>query len=513
MDTRCGECGARVFDGADWCSQCFAPVQAAPVPTTRPTADTVLGNRGRFGVVEPSPQPVVAGVAAGPSGPAPVPAPAWLPPTPPATSPPPRPTWPPAAPVWPPTGPSGPTLPAPGQAASPESRSVFLTAAGVIVLGALMALATYAWGRSSGAAPTTIIRNSLIAELGFYGLVAAIAVYRAQRVSFRPVWTEGNPADSLVYGALLGLSVGFGLLLLGTLVSGRLTADAGITLIVSDKTPVRIAAAFLLACACAPWVEELLFRGLVAESLRPQGRTTAVRVSAVLFAAWHPQALFPLLDMFLGGSSAGGQAHGSPIPFLYYVGMGAVFARLYLRRGLKASIAAHTAFNGVIVLAAVVSVSGIAHLVGGHGVQALVPGNWSEVKTAPDAAGGVGQVDLDVRGPSTAEVLVVHEQVPAALAGRATPEATVQALMDKLGQNPAVPGIGSLTQPVRQVDYPMGEAVRADAELHHEKVVIVWVPLSTAVWEVVAHTGGSSQAERDIESILQHLTLPSEPGA
>jgi membrane protease YdiL (CAAX protease family) len=375
-----------------------------------------------------------------------------------------------------------------------------------------MALATYAWGRSSGAAPTTIIRNSLIAELCFYGLVAAVAVYRAQRVSFRPVWTDGNPADSLVYGALLGLSVGFGLLLLGTLLSGHLTADAGITLIVSDKTPVRIVAAFLLACVCAPWVEELLFRGLVAESLRPQGRSTAVRVSAVLFAAWHPQALFPLLDMFLGGGSAG-QAHGSPLPFLYYVGMGAVFARLYLRRGLKASIAAHTAFNGVIVLAAVVSVSGIAHIVGSHGVQARVPGNWSEVKTTPDAAGSVGQVDLDVRGPSTAEVLVMHEDIPVSLATRTTPDAAVRVLMDKLGQNPVVPGVGSLTRPVRQVDYPMGEAVRADTELRHEKVVIVWVPSSTAIWEVIAHTGGSSQAERDIEDILQHVTLPAGPAA
>jgi hypothetical protein len=285
--------------------------------------------------------------------------------------------------------------------------------------------------------------------------------------------------------------VALGLLGLTQLATGRLTADPGITTIVSERTPIRIAAAFLLACVAAPWVEELLFRGLLAESLRGRGVKAAAATSGVFFALWHPQALYPILDTLLGNGHGSGTGMGT---FFYYVGMGVLFARLYFKRGLKSTIAAHTAFNGVIVLSALVSVSGVAHLVTGNGVTARVPGTWS--------AAAVPNADLHVTGPSGAELVILHHDMPPGVvidAGMAA-EALNQAARD--------PRLQVAANSTRQVDYPMGRAVRLEAKSEGHAVVLVTVPKGAVLWEIVVATGGSDHANRDFEDILQHIQLP-----
>jgi membrane protease YdiL (CAAX protease family) len=563
MELRCNACGARVFEGADWCTQCYAPapdpatvapaaVPPVPAPPPPPPTPVPIGAAARAAGVAghvgaPSPLPgglAYRGGVTPPPGPAsPTPAahapPAWPPPpapqAPPAWPPPPAPqappAWPPpvppAAPAWPPTtapsaawsaaAPAAPNAwapPRPGEwngpfppvtAEEPTDRSVLITAIVVIAVGAASTLGTYIWGRTSGAAPTTIIRDSLLLDVAFYVLVALVALRRAQRVEFRPVWTEGNATDSLVWGLFLGLGVGMGLLLLTTLANGgRLSSDQSVTLIVSDKSIWRIGLAVLVACIAAPWVEELLFRGLVAESLRPRGTRAAIQTSAVLFALWHPQALFPLLDVFLG--------HGSFLPFLYYVGMGSIFGKLYFKRGMKATIAAHTAFNGVLVLAAVVSVSGIAQNVGDHGVTTRIPGNWRQADTSavpvPSDTGRPGvlsdaQTDLALEGPSGAAVIVEHQDVLVALS--TTADGFDQSVIDR-SQNDT--SLGTPSSPAHEVVYPMGKGVRVDVVHNHVPVVYLFVPAGNRIWTVVGQSGGSTSAQKDIEDILMHLQLP-----
>jgi membrane protease YdiL (CAAX protease family) len=363
----------------------------------------------------------------------------------------------------------------------------------MVVLGALVTLGMYLWGRSTHAEPATLIRNGLLITFGFYVFVGAVVVARAQKVAFRPVWTEGDPTDSLLHGLLLGGGVGFGLLVLTNLASGRLTADPGITQLVSERTPVRILAAVLLACVAAPWVEELLFRGLLAESQRPKGVKAAALGSAVLFAAWHPQALYPLLDSIFSGFK-----HMTWAPFLYYIGMGTVFARLYFKRGLKSSIAAHTAFNGIIVLAAIVSVSGASHLVAARGVEATVPGTW-RLNTEPLPNPGI---DMVVDGPSGAQMVVLHLDIPPGVT------VTADTAAEKLAAGLDLPGVEVQPGTTRRVDYPMGQAVRLSAKAQGHAAEIIMVPKGGVVWEVLLATGGSKRASQEFDQIIQKVRLP-----
>src|SRR5436305_1518197 len=118
---------------------------------------------------------------------------------------------------------------------------------------------------------------------------------------------------------------------------------------VSEGSLVRVLLAFGVIAVAAPVVEELLFRGVVLESLRRRGAFFAVFVSSVLFALAH-----------LGG-------------LVYYTGCGVVLGVLYWRRGLWASISAHAAFNGSLVLLAVLVALGPSHLLSANGVSVQAP--------------------------------------------------------------------------------------------------------------------------------------------
>jgi membrane protease YdiL (CAAX protease family) len=450
--------------GADWCTACFSPV-TAKTPVTAKAPAPVL-------VTTPAPPRSAP-------GPAPQP-PAW---TPPAWEPP---AWTPPRTVTPAAPPAAAT--AVDHQRQRDAGSVYRMAMGIVALGAVIDLAVYLWARSGHVESVTFIRTSLMVTAAFYVVVAATAVHRARRISFRPVWSEGDSLEAVVYGLGCGSAVALGLLGLTQLATGRLSADPGITTIVSERTPIRIAAAFLLACVAAPWVEELLFRGLLAESLRGKGVKAAAATSGIFFALWHPQALYPILDAVLGH---GGGGMGT---FFYYVGMGVLFARLYFKRGLKSTIAAHTAFNAVIVLSALVSVSGVAHLVTGNGVTARVPGTWSSAPSPP--------ADLHVTGPSGAELVILHHDMP--------PGVFIDAAMaaEALNQAASDPHLQVTANSTRRVDYPMGQGVRLEAKSEGHAVVLVTVPKGTVLWEIVVATGGSDHANRDFEDILQHIQLP-----
>jgi membrane protease YdiL (CAAX protease family) len=96
--------------------------------------------------------------------------------------------------------------------------------------------------------------------------------------------------------------------------------------------------ATILAIGIAPFTEELFFRGLLYRTLRDHhGVTIAVIVSSVVFGLVHV-TLAPWLDVVLLQS------------VMVFTGIG--LAWIYERRGLVASVAAHTVFNviGVVLI-------------------------------------------------------------------------------------------------------------------------------------------------------------------
>jgi len=171
--------------------------------------------------------------------------------------------------------------------------------------------------------------------VGFYLLVAALAVGRARAVTYQPVWTDGSFRHRGLLGAAVGLGAAIVVLGFGWVVTGELAGDPRVDLIVSEGTILRLAAAVIVTVVLAPFIEELLFRGLVVESLRSRGAMPAVLVGAALFSAWHLNQL----------------------ALFYYFLMGGLFGYLYWRWGLKASIAAHATFNGAIVVLAILAVA------------------------------------------------------------------------------------------------------------------------------------------------------------
>lgn len=73
--------------------------------------------------------------------------------------------------------------------------------------------------------------------------------------------------------------------------------------LVKTKEPVTLALAFLLAAGIAPVVEESMFRGALFAWLRGRLQAwAAILVSAVVFAAVHPQGIFGFLPILVIGS-------------------------------------------------------------------------------------------------------------------------------------------------------------------------------------------------------------------
>ncbi|MDQ1445705.1 MAG: hypothetical protein QOI20_2169 [Acidimicrobiaceae bacterium] len=484
MDTQCAECGARLFEGADWCTQCFTPIgrahaQATPTPRFSTAA-------GAVEKLEGGPVTTLA---------APARAVPWYEQQPVDSAPPP-----PAPPSEPPG--LSPPVPLPvGSRRVEVDGSVFRTGIAMVALGAATTLVMAVWGATSHTETATVLRVGLYVNVALYVLVLDRVVKRARQISFNPIWTRGDEMESLFVGLLVGGGLATLLLMWSKATTGRVAVDDGINLIVSEGTVIRIGLAFLLACVAAPWVEELLFRGLLAESLQPWGALPAAACSAVMFAVWHPQALFPLVAGLFGGHSK------DFAPFIYYVICGLVLAAVYLARGLKASIAAHTAFNGLIVVMAVAVASGPAQTITAHGIAVKVPGSWRVVPLAQADAKlakspAANMIDMTVQGPSGAGLMVMHLPVPQGVVLSADAVAANVA-------SSATASMGFEVSETQRVDYPMGQAVRMKAKIAGHAGALVLVPADGRLWMIMLMSGGSARATRDFDGILQRLRLPT----
>ncbi|MDQ1373635.1 MAG: hypothetical protein QOJ09_973, partial [Actinomycetota bacterium] len=100
--------------------------------------------------------------------------------------------------------------------------------------------------------------------LGFYGVV--LAMLAGPLLSLRPRWLAGNRQTAPVLGIEVGLAAAAGLITLFWLGAGHPVLDPSARAMVSEGSLGRTLLAFLVIACAAPVVEELLFRGVVAES-------------------------------------------------------------------------------------------------------------------------------------------------------------------------------------------------------------------------------------------------------
>ncbi len=307
------------------------------------------------------------------------------------------------------------------------------------------------------------IQDALVVVL--YAVVGLLVTRHLHDPLLRPRLTEGPPRRAIGIGGGLGAAVAVVVVALNSLISGRLSSDPNMMAVFYDAKWVHVLVLVFVAVVVAPVFEEVLFRGLLVESLRSRGRTSAILAAAVAFAFWHL----------------------NPGALQYYVIVGFLLGYLYWRFGLAGSISTHAVFNGMLTIAAVLALTVGTRTIDRAGVRLDVPAGWSDV-----TEGAPPEVDVAVESPNGGAVVVQHAEgndVPR-LPGAETPI--------------NIPGAGAAERVVvagiSGVRFTMTDAdgVRADA---------VVLPHDGRTWAVTLTSGGSRRAERQFDEMLLTLEL------
>ena len=328
--------------------------------------------------------------------------------------------------------------------------------------------------RSTHMEPDTAIRYAVVITLGVYAVVGALIVTQLTP-GVRLTWRVGDPWVGGAIGLAVGGGLGLVMLLLVSSVSGHLSSDPRFVTIMSEGDAAHIGIAVLISCICAPLVEEVLFRGLLLESLRTRGAAFGIWMSGIAFAVWHL----------------------NPAGLRYYALMGALFGFLYVKRGLVCSMAAHLGFNGALTVAAIVIVLSPGNTFEGVGVSVDAPGGWSET-TTPGTA-------LSLRGPSGAWLGIATVSTPV--------QPDLQQVTDRLTQGP----LGALPpdelqidrNTVRWVGLPVGRAVEMDVHVQGHEGHMLFVPRAAQSVEVLFLSAGSLRAEHDFTKMLESVRVAS----
>jgi membrane protease YdiL (CAAX protease family) len=433
---QCPSCGARLAGAPSWCPRCLARFdRVAPAPPPPFGARRPAASQASLVALAPPRSPTV-----------------FSPPQPtPAAEP---------AEAW-------------AAAAPPIGKSpITPTVVKAIVLGLALQGVVFGLSRALHLEATSAVALGLGLTLAFYLVVLSMVQGRLIDSGLKPVWHIGPPGTGLVIGVGVGTVAAFVVIGVSSLIAGHVSSDATATIAFAQGGLVRVAMLVAISVVAAPFVEELLFRGLLAESLRGRGRGAAIWLSALAFALWHLR----------------------PDAIRYYLFCGALLGLLYWKRGLVCSMAAHATFNGTLVLVAALSLSGPAHVVNGAAVSMSAPAGWRQVATpAPGAS-------LELRNPSGASVVVHRMSLP--------PGIDPASVVDRVRSSPALgTDVTVKAATARQVQYPAGAGVEVDVVDHGREVDAVLLVSPQGLVVVELATGGNAGARDDFRTMLQTLTL------
>ncbi len=319
-----------------------------------------------------------------------------------------------------------------------------------------------------------LINDGITLTVLLYVVVGVALVAFLRRTASVLRWHDGDPLTSAGTGILRGLLMGGVVTGLVTAAVGHPQGDSRFTDLISEDNPIRILFTFVIALIAAPLIEETLFRGVLLESWR-QHMYAAILVSGFAFAAWH-----------LNGSA-----------IFYYWVMGIVLGRVYLRRGLVGSMAAHATFNAVVLGVTVASVSGGGHTFHARDLTIRTPASWHEVSAARinDLAA--------FEGPSGSAFEVSREyDHPAMSTERAklSAAASMRAFVANVTRTGAVAD-GS----PYQVDLPIGAAEAIRVRAGNQLVVIYYVVTVNHTYVLASNAASSRTAARQLPTILAGL--------
>ena len=187
-------------------------------------------------------------------------------------------------------------------------------------------------------------------------------------------------------------------------------------------------------------------------------------------------------------------AHLRPSGLVYYTAIGVLLGRLYWRSGLKASILAHAAFNGCLVVVAVVLAFGPSHTYHTAGATITAPATWHEAHSADVPTG------LVLSGPSGSSMAVMTRPLPPG--ATFNPEAIVAAAGSLPMPNDSVIG------DIHAVSYKAGSGVLITFRQGEKDGELVLLSHGRTMWLFVLDTESSSHATHDFETMVRTATLP-----
>lgn len=350
------------------------------------------------------------------------------------------------------------------------TRTVFGIIGVNLLMQVLMAIAFVA----GDVERATAVKISLFSGLAYYGMAALWVLARSASLGLRPWLGKESAAVGAAEGFVVGGAGAVFLVGVLRLVLGHPVLDPSAALLASQGSIGALILGFGVIVVAAPVVEELVFRGFLAESLRRKGMWAAVVLSAAAFSL----------------------AHLSLIQFRYYLIMGMVFGFLYWRRGLVGSIAAHAAFNGVLMVVAVAAAHGpgIGHDVAGGRVE--VPATYQTSTTLVGA-------DLAATGPLGAHVEFAHIDGPGVPPAPQIAEGLVN------GSVPLPPQFSVQVSSVTMLELPAGQAVQVIATIDGDDGRVVMLPVPGRLWVASFTSDGGSGSSFDFDEMLTSWRLPS----
>jgi|GEM_PF-1909717 len=358
-----------------------------------------------------------------------------------------------------------------GPTARAGSKAVW-TVVGTVVLNIIQQVVVVVLIAANKLEAGPAIRLSLLSGLVFYSIAAMWVMARSARLGVRPVITSGHALTGAAEGAVVGAGLAIVLVAAAFVVTGHPVLDPVAAAITNQSVGAFIVGAVLIALV-APVVEELVFRGFLAEALRPRGKWAALVVSSAAFSV----------------------AHLRFAQFRYYVALGLVLGGLYWRRGLVASVTAHACFNGMLVVAAVAASHGPPVSLAGGGASITVPAAWHSVPHPPAdviAASGPSGATIEV-ARLDADVELDTQQMAANLAR---------------GRLAGPSGTSIDSSSVALLDLPAGQAVTMAITVgaHHGRAVML--TRGRVLWVATVETAGSARAATDFQRALNTLHLP-----
>lgn len=295
---------------------------------------------------------------------------------------------------------------------------------------------------ASGLEGVALVKFTLLSGVVFFGMCALFVLARSAEIGIRPRMSQGGRLVSIAEGVAIGGGEALLMTLLLRALMGRPSVDESVLGLAAEGTLSLLLFGVLVVVILAPIVEELVFRGFMAETFRSRGKWVAICVSALAFALAHLR-LFGVPYFFVGG---------------------VILGLVYFHRGLLASISAHAAFNGMLLVFALAVVAGPAVGVRLDGSHATLPGHWHVNDESPGYVGAVGPLGArfellreELPGPMNASNLAFTMAAPGAL-----PEGIV---------------IDNTSVGVTQI--PAGEAVRFDADVYGMTGEVVMLPRHT----------------------------------